>query len=210
LNDSASYFFDGVERFSTPGYMPTNQDILRSRVKTTGILETNFKVQGLDYRVLDVGGQRSERRKWIHCFENVTALIFIVSLSEYDQVLYEDESVNRMAEALTLFEAVINSRWFVKSSIILFLNKIDLLREKLGISSVRACFPDYSGPDDGSDKDYEAACEYFKKRFVGLNQSHRRLITHLTCATDSKQIKVVIRAIDEHILKTNLEEVGFV
>lgn len=62
-------------------------------MKTTGITETTFQVQGLEYRVLDVGGQRSERRKWIHCFENVTALIFIVSLSEYDQVLYEDQTV---------------------------------------------------------------------------------------------------------------------
>ncbi|KIO31398.1 hypothetical protein M407DRAFT_19543 [Tulasnella calospora MUT 4182] len=213
LNDSATYFFDAVERFSAPGYMPNNQDILRSRVKTTGITETNFRVQGLDYRVMDVGGQRSERRKWIHCFENVTALIFIVSLSEYDQVLYEDETVNRMAEALTLFDAVVNSRWFTKSSIILFLNKIDLLQEKLRArnSPIRDIFEDYSGPDDGSDADFDYACEYFRRLFLARNQSsHKRLITHLTCATDTKQIKVVITTVNEHILKNNLEEVGFV
>ncbi|KAG8889896.1 guanine nucleotide-binding protein subunit alpha, partial [Tulasnella sp. 403] len=189
LNDSATYFFDAVERFASPGYIPTNQDILRSRVKTTGITETLFHVQGLEYTVLDVGGQRSERRKWIHCFENVTALIFIVSLSEYDQVLYEDETVNRMAEALTLFEAVVNSRWFTKTSIILFLNKIDILRRKLGQSPIKPLFPDYNGPDDGSDEDFNAACDYFRRRFVGMNNMHRRLITHLTCATDTKQIK---------------------
>lgn len=74
-------------------YMPTDQDILRSRVKTTGITETTFQVGELTYRLFDVGGQRSERKKWIHCFENVTALVFLVSLSEYDQMLYEDESV---------------------------------------------------------------------------------------------------------------------
>ena len=73
--------------------MPTDQDILRSRVKTTGITETTFRVGELTYRLFDVGGQRSERKKWIHCFENVTALVFLVSLSEYDQMLYEDESV---------------------------------------------------------------------------------------------------------------------
>ena len=73
--------------------MPTDQDILRSRVKTTGITETTFKVGELTYKLFDVGGQRSERKKWIHCFENVTALVFLVSLSEYDQMLYEDESV---------------------------------------------------------------------------------------------------------------------
>ena len=71
--------------------MYTDQDILRSRVKTTG--KTTFQVGELTYKLFDVGGQRSERKKWIQCFENVTALVFLVSLSEYDQMLYEDESV---------------------------------------------------------------------------------------------------------------------
>lgn len=119
---------------SSPGYLPNDQDILRSRVKTTGITETMFRVGELTYRLFDVGGQRSERKKWIHCFENVTALVFLVALSEYDQMLYEDESVNRMQgmlrsdfsnsqftvspEALTLFDSICNSRWFVKTSIV--------------------------------------------------------------------------------------------
>jgi guanine nucleotide-binding protein G(i) subunit alpha len=93
LNDSAVYYFTAIERMAAPGYLPTDQDILRSRVKTTGITETTFKVGELTYKLFDVGGQRSERKKWIHCFENVTALVFLVSLSEYDQMLYEDESV---------------------------------------------------------------------------------------------------------------------
>lgn len=96
LNDSAVYYFNSIDRMSGPGYMPTDQDILRSRVKTTGITETTFKVGELTYKLFDVGGQRSERKKWIHCFENVTALVFLVSLSEYDQMLYEDESVVRL------------------------------------------------------------------------------------------------------------------
>src|SRR5258708_32941235 len=86
-------YFNAIDRMSAPGYLPTNQDILRSRVKTTGITETTFRVGELTYKLFDVGGQRSERKKWIHCFENVTALVFLVSLSEYDQMLYEDESV---------------------------------------------------------------------------------------------------------------------
>jgi guanine nucleotide-binding protein G(i) subunit alpha len=93
LNDSAVYYFNSMDRMSSAGYMPTDQDILRSRVKTTGITETTFKVGELTYKLFDVGGQRSERKKWIHCFENVTALVFLVSLSEYDQMLYEDEAV---------------------------------------------------------------------------------------------------------------------
>ena len=45
--------------------------------------------------MVDVGGQRSERRKWIHCFEDVTAVIFFVAMSEYNQYLLEDPEVKR-------------------------------------------------------------------------------------------------------------------
>lgn len=50
---------------------------------------TNTLTVFLFNRMVDVGGQRSERRKWIHCFESVTSIIFLVALSEYDQVLAE-------------------------------------------------------------------------------------------------------------------------
>ena len=93
LNNSAMYYFNAIGRMSLPSYLPTDQDILRSRVKTTGITETTFKVGELTYKLFDGGGQRSERKKWIHSFENVTAFVFLVSLSEYGQMLYEDESV---------------------------------------------------------------------------------------------------------------------
>lgn len=88
-----SSYFNSIDRMAHLHYLPSDQDILRSRVKTTGITETTFLVGDLTYKIFDVGGQRSERKKWIHCFENVTALVFLVSLSEYDQMLYEDESV---------------------------------------------------------------------------------------------------------------------
>jgi guanine nucleotide-binding protein G(i) subunit alpha len=82
-----------MDRIALPGYLPTEQDVLRSRVKTTGITETTFLIGELTYRLYDVGGQRSERKKWIHCFENVNAIVFLVACSEYDQVLVEDETV---------------------------------------------------------------------------------------------------------------------
>jgi len=130
--------------------------------------------------MFDVGGQRSERKKWIHCFENVTVILFLVAISEYDQHLMEDETVNRMQEALTLFDSICNSRWFVKTSIILFLNKIDRFREKLPISPMNHYFHDFMGMSSvltnvpngllGGDN-YDAACDYILNRFVSLNQS---------------------------------------
>lgn len=95
LTENMYSYFDSIDRIGHPSYVPTDQDVLRSRVKTTGITETTFTIGELTYRMFDVGGQRSERKKWIHCFENVTAIIFLVAISEYDQVLIEDRAVVR-------------------------------------------------------------------------------------------------------------------
>lgn len=194
-------YFDAIERISQPDYLPNDQDVLRSRVKTTGIIETTFIIGQLTYRLLDVGGQRSERKKWIHCFEGVTAIVFLAAISEYDQVLVEDETVNRMQEALTLFDSICNSRWFVKTSMILFLNKIDLFKEKLPRSPLSKYFSDYSGGDD-----YESACEYIKRRFVTLNQSDvKEVYVHFTCATDTGQIQFVMAAVNDIIIRSSLQ-----
>ena len=55
-------------------------------MKTTGIVKIEFRIRHRIFHMFDVGGQRSERKKWIHCFDNVTAVLFVISLSEYDQV----------------------------------------------------------------------------------------------------------------------------
>lgn len=88
-------FFDSLDRLFTKEYVPSDQDILRSRLKTTGITETVFDLGALTYRMFDVGGQRSERKKWIHCFEDVNALLFLVAISGYDQCLVEDKDAVR-------------------------------------------------------------------------------------------------------------------
>ncbi|KAG0768190.1 hypothetical protein G6F57_002601 [Rhizopus arrhizus] len=205
LNDSARYYFDSILRIGQPSYMPSDQDVLRSRVKSTGITETTFVIDSLTYRMFDVGGQRSERKKWIHCFENVTALMFLVAISEYDQVLFEDASVNRLQESLTLFDSICNSRWFIKTSIILFLNKIDLFKEKLPKSPLGNYFSDYKGGHS-----YDAACQYLLEKFVCLNTraDTKQIYTHLTCATDTKQIKFVMDAVNDIVVHDNLRNVG--
>lgn len=120
LEVNAAYYFEKIFDYAKPGYRATDADILKGRIKTTGINETVINIQNWTFRVIDVGGQRSERRKWIHCFEDVTAIVFVAAVSEYDEVLFEDATMNRMAEALLLFESICNSRWFSSTLIILF------------------------------------------------------------------------------------------
>lgn len=213
LSDSAPYYFDAIDRIGLPGYVPSDQDVLRSRVKTTGIIEETFEMDdGIVYRMFDVGGQRSERRKWIHCFEAVTGLLFLVALSEYDQALYEDQHINRMQEALTLFNSICNSRWFAHSSIILFMNKIDLFRAKLRTSPLQNYFADYAPlpeADQDFDKEVHHAANFLTDKFLALSQDQQRVIySHLTCATDTSQFKIVFQAVRDHITRSNLREVG--
>jgi guanine nucleotide-binding protein G(i) subunit alpha len=170
LMDSAEYFFQEAMRIVAPDYLPSEMDVLRARTKTTGIYETRFQLGQMTIHMFDVGGQRSERKKWIHCFESVTSIIFCVALSEYDQVLLEESSQNRMMESLLLFDSVVNSRWFVRTSIILFLNKVDIFKQKLGRSPLGNYFPDYSGGND-----VNKAAKYLLWRFNQVNRAHLNL-----------------------------------
>ncbi|THH00498.1 hypothetical protein EW145_g7071 [Phellinidium pouzarii] len=166
LMDSASYFFSEVQRIARTGYVPTETDVLRARQKSTGIVETRFNMGQLSIHMFDVGGQRSERKKWIHCFESVTSIIFCTALSEYDQVLLEEAGQNRMVESLVLFESVINSRWFLRTSIILFLNKIDVFKSKLPKVPLEKYFPEYTGGAD-----INKAAKYILWRFMQANRA---------------------------------------
>ncbi|XP_030366774.1 guanine nucleotide-binding protein G(o) subunit alpha isoform X5 [Strigops habroptila] len=204
LNDSAQYYLDSLDRIGAADYQPTEQDILRTRVKTTGIVETHFTFKNLHFRLFDVGGQRSERKKWIHCFEDVTAIIFCVALSGYDQVLHEDETTNRMHESLKLFDSICNNKWFTDISIILFLNKKDIFEEKIKKSPLTICFPEYTGPNT-----YEDAAAYIQAQFESKNRSpNKEIYCHMTCATDTNNIQVVFDAVTDIIIANNLRGCG--
>ncbi|KAK9889153.1 hypothetical protein WA026_004427 [Henosepilachna vigintioctopunctata] len=205
LNDSAAYYLNALDRISQPTYIPSQQDVLRTRVKTTGIVETHFSFKNLHFKMFDVGGQRSERKKWIHCFEGVTAIIFCVALSGYDLVLAEDEEMNRMVESMKLFDSICNSKWFVSTSIILFLNKKDLFKEKIARSPLTICFPEYTGPNT-----FEEASAYIRLKFENLNKrkDQKEIYTHLTCATDTSNIQFVFDAVTDVIIKNNLKDCG--
>jgi len=190
--DSGPFYFQSLDRLSSPSYIPTEEDILRSRQMTTGIIETEWDIQDEHFRMIDVGGQRNHRNKWIHCFDKVTAVIFCVAISEYDQVLREDEETNRMMESLALFETLVNSNWFQNTSFLIFFNKMDLFEEKIKHKDLTCCFPDYPGG-----KNADAAKEYIQKKFLATDKfpQKRSLFSYFTCATDTTQIRTIFDSV---------------
>eukprot|EP00112_Aurelia_sp_Birch-Aquarium-sp1_P013248 Seg2804.3 transcript_id=Seg2804.3/GoldUCD/mRNA.D3Y31 product="Guanine nucleotide-binding protein G" protein_id=Seg2804.3/GoldUCD/D3Y31 len=203
LNDSAGYFLSALDRIGAPGFVPDQQDILRTRVRTTGIVETQFFFKDMNFKIYDVGGQRSERKKWIVCFAGVTSIIFCVSLSAYDLVLREDEETNRMQESLQLYESICNSKWFLGTSIILFLNKKDLFAEKIKISPLTICFPEYTGANT-----FDSAGDYIQKEFEGRKKGEKEVYVHFTCATDTGNMQFVFDSVLDVIITKNLKELG--
>jgi GTPase SAR1 family protein len=203
LNDSADYYFKDITRIAKPDYIPNEQDVLRSRVRTTGIVQSDFVIKGVNFAMFDVGGQRNERRKWIHAFDNVNAVIFVAALSEYDQVLYEDESMNRMDEALSLFDQILNSKWFDQTSMILFLNKKDLFEGKIKKNPMGKYYPDYRGGAN-----FDAGSQYFKDKFMAKNKKGKTVYSHCTCATDTSNVRFVLDAVVSIILEQNMKSSG--
>lgn len=204
LEGSASYYFDNLDNFARTDYVCSDEDILKGRIKTTGITESDFKIGSSKFKVLDAGGQRSERKKWIHCFEGITAVLFVLAMSEYDQMLFEDERVNRMHESIMLFDSLLNSKWFRDTPFILFLNKMDIFEEKVKRMPIRKFFPDFQGRVG----DAEAGVKYFENIFLSLNRYNKPLYVRRTCATDTQTMKFVLSAVTDLITQQNLKKSG--
>ena len=228
LIDCAKYFLDKVDIIKNEDeFQPTEQDILRARVLTSGIFETKFRVEKVKFHMFDVGGQRDERRKWIQCFNDVTAIIFVAASSSFNMVLREDNTQNRLRESLDLFRSIWNNRWLKTISVILFLNKQDLLEEKItsGKSRLEDYFPEfvhYVVPPEavaeieqhGANRDFTRAKYFIRDNFLqisqhtgqGDNKSHsaHHCYPHFTCAVDTENIRRVFNDCRDIIQRVHL------
>ena len=137
-------------------------------------------IRDTQMRIVDVGGQRAERKKWFSCFEDVTAVIYCASLSGYDESMYEDEMANVMWDSLDVFEEhVIKNRWFIETSVILFLNKVDIFHEKIEIVPITVCFDDF--PNDGNPNGKDEVLQFIKHKYHARNNSEKQIYTHVCC-----------------------------
>jgi len=206
IADSAPHFFDDLERINQPEYLPTQEDVLLARIPTTGMRSQIFTIKETTFNIYDVGGQRSERSKWIHCFDTVHGILFVASLSCYDQNLFEENALNAMSESLELFNVVSNSRYFQLASLILFLNKSDLFRQKIKSKPLTVCFPDYEGQNE-----FDEAAKYIELQFKSQSQrKDRAIFSHVTCATDESTVQKVFDDVQHTVVSNALRYNGLI
>lgn len=201
-NDEVHYFFNNLDKIVKSDYIPEEEDVLRCRWISSGVKREEFQVRGIDCELLDVGGQRSERKKWVKCFENVHIVIFVVAISEYDQVMYEDEDSNRVLDALDLFDDICNSKWFCGTNVVLYLNKLDLFNDKVTKVPLKSYFPDFQPPDTdlGNDVLRKKALEYLQSEFLKRNHQERKVVCKFTTATEDSIRDVFSKTIGEIIM----------
>eukprot|EP01083_Nonionella_stella_P036919 100702_1 len=215
LIDTSEYLFAHMEEYWKDEYIPTFKDLIHSRQRTTGVNKIKFVLPDKHgayeeiYEIFDVGGQKNERRKWMHFFDNTAAIIFVAALSGYNQLLWEDNRNNRMREAIGLFRGIVNLDVFKDSHVILFLNKSDLFEKKVGKYPVKEHFKDFEGNEV-----YDEIIEFFKQKFKDQRRDKRdghktEIHFHVTCATDTSCVKKMFESCRTIIIKKELQIQGF-
>lgn len=225
LLDSCSYYMSHVNRLAAANYVPSEEDIIRCRSPTLSILEYPFVLDNLTYRIVDVGGQRTERRKWMFCFDGVTSVIFLAALSEYTHLGEEREVGNALVESQMLLSAVMRTPFLFKASFILFLNKSDIFEERIQRFNLSDYFPSYTGPACDADAAYEFLEAFFlncvPEERVQLKQKRQQksrsvvkeeplIYCHRTTATDTENIRRIFNAVRDTILENILKDINIV
>jgi len=202
-----------MERITSSNYVPTDDDILNARLKTVGVVEHCFHLQSsgtvdksLDWRIYDVGGSRSQRATWAPFFDNVQAIIFLAPVSVFDQVLAEDNNVNRLEDSLLLWRELCKSTILAKVPLVLFLNKCDLLRRKLAAGVKLST---YMLSYNARANDYDSILKYFKNKFDAIRKQHskvseREFYVYATSVTDTHQTSAIITSVRDMVLRDNL------
>jgi len=208
LLDSFPYYIRNLNRFTEEDFSPSDEDIVMARIRTTGIVVDNMESKivqehkdepdTLQFQVVDVGGQRNERKKWMHCFDDVRAILFIVNLAGYNQVLFEDNSKNRIEEEIELFEKVTHNPIFAETPIFLFLNKKDLFESMIKETDLKVVFKDYEGG-----KDLDAALHFIQEEFKKKMPATKTLNVQIVTASYKRDIKCAFEDVKKTLYDMN-------
>ena len=203
-----AYFMEKIDSLGTDGYLPSNDDILRAHSKPKrGIVEEQYTVNGVHTAFYHVGAQRlTERKKWLHLFDDVTAVVFVASLADYSQESGPAERrSNRMCDACATFGEICDHPGFRNTHMSLFLNQKDRFQEDIhsvSLRNVQPFFDDYSSFMSnlgGSGDEVADSLQFVVKQFrKQQNEEHQqsfwydRTTHHTMCALDSSEMKNVL------------------
>ena len=150
------YFFEKIDDLADPDYVPTDEDVLRARIRSIGVEAITFDIEGASTTFYDVGGQKNERSKWDNVTDKVGGVVFCVSFAEYDKPMFEEPETLRIHDALEIFKDLTHRSQFAQSPFFLIANKIDIFNKKITeTDTFTQVFPDYTGdvhnPDECAD-----------------------------------------------------------
>eukprot|EP01091_Cochliopodium_minus_P009022 TRINITY_DN2146_c0_g1_i2.p1 TRINITY_DN2146_c0_g1~~TRINITY_DN2146_c0_g1_i2.p1 ORF type:complete len:236 (-),score=55.15 TRINITY_DN2146_c0_g1_i2:27-734(-) len=183
------------------------EDIVNSFVVTTGIIELCLEMEeeGI-INVFDIGGKRNERKKWIHTFEDVSLVIFPVSLTNFFKDLSEDENINAMEEDLALWREIVNSKWFNNTKFILWFSHSDqfelYLRKNINLFNE---FIGHSNDDKGEDS-IEKCFDLIKKKFLEKVEPERSVEIVSSNLLDTLQFFRIIKDKMKFLFDVELSE----
>jgi len=144
--DHMEYFYEKIDELSDPDYSPTDEDVLRARIRSIGVEKITFNLEGALTSIFDVGGQKNERSKWERVMSEVAGVIFCVSFAEFDKPMFEDPSTLRIFDALEIFKDITHRKQFLNAPFFFLANKIDVFEKKVReTESFGRVFPDYTG-----------------------------------------------------------------
>ncbi|KAF8906474.1 guanine nucleotide-binding protein alpha-4 subunit [Gymnopilus junonius] len=216
LESMSGFFLDSINRVTGLRYIPTDDDILRARLKTLGVSEHRFTLKSAgsmvshDWRVYDVG-VHDLWSAWAPYFDDLDAIIFLAPLSGFDEVLVEDPSVNKLEDSILLWKHVVSNPLLKNTQIVLFLNKIDLFRAKLE-AGIR--FSEFVVSYGARSNDYESTSNYIRKKFGMLLKQHspvpRIYYSHLTSMTDSKSTQHILVNVKDMVIREMLQKSSLV
>jgi GTPase SAR1 family protein len=233
MPDNMGYFFPRAREIFDLDYSPSKEDILRQRVRTTGVITHHYEDGGSSFMIMDVGGQQSERSKWKDHIANIAALLFVVAMNHYNEVLFEAEDTNAMHEAVRVFALYVNYKAFDGSQVIIMFNKADLFAREIEDFPLGVCFgegvtgwdgPEYwTGPDfaipEGSEPPedrpsfedaHRLAIEFIQDVFEARNQKKdRKIFKHVTTATNPENVATVFGDVQMIVIQANLFHAGF-
>ncbi|KIK37667.1 hypothetical protein CY34DRAFT_775261 [Suillus luteus UH-Slu-Lm8-n1] len=214
LEESPGFFLNDLDRVTALNYTPNDDDVLRARLKTVGVSEYRCEMEavagresGTEWRIVDVGGSRSQVPTWVPFFDDVDAIIFLAPISSFDQVLAEDRSVNRLEDSVLLWKAVCSNKLLANVDLVLFLNKCDILDAKL-TSGIR--LSKYVRSYGDRPNDMETASKYFRSKFSAIHREYsplpRKFYGFCTTVTDTNTTAGILASVRDMVVRRHLKQ----